>query len=225
MSTRGGRHPTPGALAIDCWINQLGAGGPVEHRLAQRRRGGSPTHPGGPGRFRMRAGHQCRNDGTHVDDVRATPSGSAFQDLRNRRTQMPSTICTTSRVSLSRSRCLHFCAGRHLAAGRRSDAEPRTGWLGLWSTVSRPDQRHGFQFGRRRRGFGCGGGFSLARRSGIRVRGCRVGGGDRGGSGECLAALRAAIPSTRIQTGPVSLTGIKTAGNRQLVVQGNHRQG
>ena len=70
--------------------------------------------------------------------------------------------CTTSRVSLSRSRCLHFCACRHLAAGRRPDAEPRTGWLRLWSAVSRPDKRHGFQFGRRRRGFGCGGRF-LAR--------------------------------------------------------------
>ena len=136
----------------------------MEHRLAQRRRGGSPTHPGGPGRFEMRAGHQCRNDGTHVDDVRATPSGSAFQDLRNRRAQLPSCPAPLHDKScqLSRSSCLHFCAGRHLAAGRRLDAEPRTGWPRLWSAVSRPDQRHGFQFGRRRRGFGCGGRF-LAR--------------------------------------------------------------
>ena len=126
--------------------------------------GWSPTHPGGPGRFRMRAGHQCRNDGTHVDDVRATSSGSAFQDLRNRRTQLPSCPAPLHDKScqLSRSRCLHFCACRHLAAGRRPDAEPRTGWLRLGSAVSRPDKRHGFQFGRRRRGFGCGGRF-LAR--------------------------------------------------------------
>ena len=197
----------------------------MEHRLAQRRRGGSPTHPGGPGRFRMRAGHQCRNDGTHVDDVRATPSGSAFQDLRNRRTQMPSTICTTSHVSCpgaavstsapadTLQQVAARCGTADWLASSLVSCEPArpatrfsvwasTAWIWLRRQVSRP---------RGGRASGCAA--------------CRVGGGDRGGSGECLAALRAAIPSTRIQTGPVSLTGIKTAGNRQLVVQGNHRQG
>ena len=187
--------------------------------------GHPPTHPGGPGRFRMRAGHQCRNDGTHVDDVRATPSGSAFQDLRNRRTQMPSTIarqvvsvCPGAAVSTSaladtlpqvaapmRNRGLAGFVSGQLLAGPTSDTVfswASTAWIWLRRQVSR--SRGG-------RASGC--------------EACRVGGGDRGGSGECLAALRAAIPSTRIQTGPVSLTGIKTAGNRQLVVQGNHRQG
>jgi len=200
----------------------------VEHRLAQRRRGGSPTHPGGPGRFEMRAGHQCRNDGTHVDDVRATPSGGAFQDLRNRRTQMPS--CPAP----SHDKSCQFVQEPLSALLRRptpcSRSPPRCGtadWLAS-SLVScepaRPATRFSVwastawiwlrrQFSRPRGG----------RASGCEA--CRVGGGDRGGSGECLAALRAASPSTRIQTRPVSLTGIKTAGNPELVVQGNHRQG
>lgn len=187
--------------------------------------GWSPTHPGGPGRFRMRAGHQCRNDGTHVDDVRATPSGSAFQDLRNRRTQMPSTIAR---------QVVSVCPGAAVCTSALADTLPQVaapmrnrGLAGFVSgqLLAGPTSDTVFSLGVDGVDLVAEAGFSLARRSGIRVRGCRVGGGDRGGSGECLAALRAAIPSTRIQTGPVSLTGIKTAGNRQLVVQGNHRQG
>ena len=122
--------------------------------------GWSPTHPGGPGRFRMRAGHQCRNDGTHVDDVRATPSGSAFQDLRNRRTQMPSTIarqvvsiCPGAAVFTSapadtlpqvaapmRNRGLAGFVSGQLLAGPTSDTVfswASTAWIWLRRQVSR----------------------------------------------------------------------------------------
>jgi len=170
MSTRGGRHPTPGRarhrlLDQPAWCGWTGGAplGPAPTRAGRRPTREVPAASGcGPGTNAEMTALMSTTSGPLPAAVRSRICGTGEH-------RCPAPLHDKS-CQLSRSRCLHFCAGRHLAAGRRPDAEPRTGWLRLWSAVSRPDKRHGFQFGRRRRGFGCGGGFSPARRSGIRVR-------------------------------------------------------